>query len=129
MKKVKILPLLLYIAVLVLAFSFIWNLFASGGDGLSYAQVVELFQQEKVESFVVDGDMIHLQLNSEYAGKTSLATVLADPDGFRTEMLPLLLEQKEKGVLKDFNFIAQEGTTPFDYVLPIILAQRRLVSR
>ncbi len=122
MKKIRILPLLLYIAVLVLAFSFIWNLFASDGDGLSYAQVVELFQQEKVESFVVDGDVIQLQLNSEYAGKTRLSAVLADPNGFKTEMLPLLREQKEKGVLKDFNFIAEEKASPFDYVLPIIVA-------
>ena len=127
MKKTKILPLLVYIGVLVIAFTLIWNWFSAGGDGLSYAQVVELFQQEKVESFVVDGDVIQLQLNSEFSGKTRLSTVLADPDGFRSEMLPLLMEQKEKGVLKDFNFIAGEETSPFDYVLPIILAGLALI--
>ncbi len=127
MKKIKIFPLILYIAALVLAFSFIWNLFSIGDESLTYSQIVDMFQKEQVQSFVVDGDTIQLNLRSEYNGKTKVIGHLADPEGFRADMWELLLQQKDKGVLENFDFIPAEKISPFDYVIPIIIAGLALI--
>ena len=122
MKKTINLKPLLYIAVLVLAFSLILSIFAEKTDELKYSEVVYLFQQGHVESFVVDGDVIDLKLNTAYNGKNAYKAVLADPEGFRQDMWEILQIQTATGVLKSFDFLPQEETSPYDYILPIIIA-------
>ena len=122
MKKRKVFTIILYIAILGLAFSWMLGLFAGGNDKISYAQIVKLFRDEQVKSFVVEGDQITMQLHTPFSGKTTLTTKLADPDGFRQDMRQTLEEQQQKGVLTDYNFIAGEKLSPWDFFLPIVLA-------
>ena len=53
MKSRRIIPIIIYVAVLVLVFSWTSGLFSQKGATLSYSQVVELFCAEQVKSFVV----------------------------------------------------------------------------
>ena len=122
MKKRRIFTVVLYITVLVLAFSWMLGLFSIGDDYLTYSQVVALFRKEQVRSFEVMDKVIYLDLREAYNGKTSLQAPLADPDGFRQDMWELLQEQSEKGILESYNFIPEEGTSPYAYIFPIILA-------
>ena len=85
MKNRKLIGILIYAAVLMLVFSWILGLFDLGGNSLTYSQVVSLFQQEQVSSFVVEGDHIQLKLYEEYEGKTTYTVELSDPDGFRQD--------------------------------------------
>ena len=48
MKNRRVLTLVIYLAVLTLAFSWMTGIFGGQDDGLTYSQVVELFQQEQV---------------------------------------------------------------------------------
>ena len=127
MKKIKFLPFLIYAAVLVMAFFLIWNLFSFGGDSLTYSQIVDLFQKEQVQSFVVDGETIRMDLRTEYNGRLKVTGHLADPEGFRADMWELLLAQKESGKLEKFDFISTPETSPFEYILPIIIAGAVLI--
>ena len=68
MNKRKIITLILYVAVLVVAFSVMLGLFADGKDNLSYSQIVGLFTKEQVKNFVVEENDIYLILHSEYEG-------------------------------------------------------------
>ena len=51
--KNRVFTTLIYITVLVLAFSLILRFFGVGSDDLAYSEIVELFQNEQVKSFVV----------------------------------------------------------------------------
>ena len=122
MKTRKIASILIYVAVLVLAFSVIMQLFGAGSDGLMTSDVIRLFQEEQVRSFAVEDNIIYLELHSPYDGKNTVSAELADPEGFRSDMWELLQEQSEAGILESYHFIPKEETSPFAYVLPIILA-------
>ena len=113
---------ILYVGLLILLFSWMLGLFGGDGDTLKYSDVIAQFEQENVSSFVVDGDTITMKLHKAQDGKNELSAVLADPEGFHEEMRPLLQEQKEKGVLKDYDFKPQEDLSPYDFVFPIIIA-------
>ena len=120
-KRINLTPIL-YIAILVLVFSLVLNIFGNGKDNIPYSQIVQLFKNEQVKSFVVEENTITLRLHSGFEGKMELKTDLADPEGFRQDMWALLQEQSESGVLESYNFVPREEQSPYSYILPIILA-------
>ena len=122
LKKRKLLTLIIYAAVLILAFSWMMGAFSPREDDLVYSDVISLFRNEQVKSFVVEDNHIQMNLHTPLDGKDSLLVVIANPDGFRQEMWELIQAQSESGVLEAYNFIPAEQTGPFDYVLPIIVA-------
>ncbi len=122
MRKARILPLIIYVVVLAVAFSWMLGLFGGRGSDLAYSQIVTLFKEEKVRSFVVEDDTIYLLLREEVNGKTSVSAPLANAEAFRQEMWSLLQSQTESGVLDSYDFVPTEKTSPFSYVLPIVLA-------
>ncbi len=122
MKKRSIISLVIYVAVLVLLFSWMLGVFGSSGKGLTYSQVVGLFRDELVRSFTVEDKVIYLELHEAFNGKTEVKAELADPEGFRQDMWALLQEQSEKGVLESYDFIPEEKVSPYAYILPIVIA-------
>ncbi len=122
MKNRRWITIVIYVAILALAFSWMLGLFGGRGDNLPYSQVIALFNQEQVKSFVVDGAYIELNLHAPYNGKTNLTAKLADPEGFRQDMWDTLQAQSQSGVLESYHFIPEEGISPYDFVLPVILA-------
>ena len=127
MKKNKIISFILYVGVLVLAFTLIMSIFGPGRETLTYSQVISLFEQEQVSSFVVENNQITLKLNKAYNGKEKVTAPLADPEGFRQDMWSVLQEQTEKGVLQSYDFIPKGETSPFAYIIPIIIAGAVLI--
>ncbi len=122
MRKNRLFTIVLYVVVLVVAFSWMLGLFGGNGDDLTYSQVISLFQQEKVRSFVIKDNAIYLVLREKVDGKTSLAAPMADPDGFRQEMWETLQAQTQSGVLESYDIVPEEETSPYAYILPIVLA-------
>ena len=122
MKKKSVFSIAIYAIVLVVAFTLLLNLFTSNANIVPYSKVLEQFETENVISFEVDGNMLVMTLRNPVEGKNQLKHKLADPDGFRQEMQPLLQQQKEKGVLQSYDFLPQDTLSPFDFVIPIILA-------
>ena len=122
MKKRNFISILIYVAVLVLAFSWMLGLFNGSGEDLSYSQVVSMFRKEQVRSFVVEENKIYLVLHTEHNGKTALTAPMADPEGFREDMWELLQQQTETGVLESYDFVPADKPSPFDYIIQIVLA-------
>ena len=122
MKKRRSLGVVVYLLVMALLMS--WALgFLGGGKGdLSYSQVVELFRTEQVKTFTVQDQTIYMTLYAPVNGETEVATTLADPESFRQEMHELFLEQTDKGILLDYDFVPGSEFTPYDIVLPLIMA-------
>ena len=122
MKNRKIITVIIYVAILALAFSWILGLFGESKDAVPYSQIIALFHQEQVKSFVVEGEYIRLNLHTPYNGKTVLTTQLADPEGFRQDMWDTLQAQSQSGILESYNFVAGQKLSPWDFVFPIIIA-------
>ena len=117
MKKRRILPVIIYMAVLVLLFAWILGVFNPKDDGLSLSQVQDLIYDGKVESFVINGSTITLQLKAPVDGKDALRATLANPDAFMEQMMPALRQQ---GI--EYNQIRESGISPYDFIIPIIVA-------
>jgi len=122
LKNRRIPFLLIYAAILVLLFSWMLGIFGDANGGLTYSQVVGLFRQEQVRSFTVEGDTIYLQLHTPVNGENSVAGKVADADAFRREMWETIQTQTASGVLESYDFLAEEKLSPYDFILPIILA-------
>ena len=122
MKNRRILSVVLYLLILAVALSWLSGIFSSTGNSIPYSRVVQLFRQEQVESFLVQGDQITMVLYSPYNGKTTVSTTLGDPEGFLDEMAPLLQEQSDAGILTSYDVVAGEGWSAFELILPIIIA-------
>ena len=119
MKNRRIPFLIIYVVVLALIFSWMLGIFGNDGDGLTYSQVVAMFRQEQVRSFTVEGDTIYLQLQGS---EDILAGTVADAESFRREMWDTIQTQSESGVLESYDFVAEEKLSPYDFIVPIILA-------
>ena len=120
--KNRVFSTLIYIAVLVLAFSLILRFFGVGSNNLTYSEIVELFQNEQVKSFVVEDNTISLELHSEYKGEREILSPLADPEGFRQSMWELIQKQADAGILESYDFVPDKAVGPYDYILPIIIS-------
>ncbi len=122
MKHNRLFPLLVYMIVLFLILG--W---ASGGLGmgqtpLSLSQIVELFQQEQVAFFTIQGDLIELELHQKYDGEDTIVCSLGDSDYFLAQIQPLMEQQLASGVLQGYDLLPEEKTTPMDYVIPLLIA-------
>ncbi len=121
MKKRSILSVVLYIVGLVLLFTWVTSIFGSNTDDLSYSQIVNLFRQEQVKSFIVEEQTITLELHRPYDGETKLRCRLADAESFRVEMQETFEEQSQKGILESYDFVPESGASPYDIVLPLLI--------
>ena len=122
MKKTKVIPLVIYVVALVLLFSWLLGLFGGNGNDYPYSQVVQLFKDEQVKSFIVEDNEIRLDLHKALNGKLRITTQLADPEGFQRDMWDLIQSQCDAGILESYDFVPQHQTSPFDYILPIAIA-------
>ena len=64
MKKRNSWSIILYLAILALVCWLLISLFTGVGNEVAYSEVVNLFQKEQVESFVVSDGVMHLRLKA-----------------------------------------------------------------
>ena len=122
MKKTINLTPILYIVMLVVIFSIVMGYFVNQTDELPESQLVQLFENKQVKSFVMDEDIIELKLHKAYNRKTELKVEVPDPDAFREEMYPLWRAQLADGTLVSYQIIPLQeasgsGTSTFNSVL------------
>ena len=121
MKKARFIPLVLYIVLLIAAFSWVGDLFDDNLNQIPYSRVVELFRTEQVRAFEVQENVITMELHAPFNGETTVSAYLASPESFQQEMSQLLSEQMASGVLDYYHYVPEEGFSPFDLVLPLLL--------
>ncbi len=121
MKNRRIIPTILYLVLLVAVFAWVSGLFTQSQDQIPYSEVLKLFQNQQVKSFVVDDDVITMNLYEPYAGQTTVTATLADTNRFRTEMDDLFVEQYNSGVLESFHFRAGKSVSTYDLILPLLI--------
>ena len=112
----------IYLLVLLAVFSWALNAFGQKTNTIPYSQLVELFQNEQVSQFLVEGNSITLVLRTPINGKNTITSGLADPEGFRSQMQSLFDQQTKSGVLTTYDFVADKTYTPYDFILPLLVA-------
>ena len=122
MKKVRPISLILYLAILVLAFYWMIGMFSGNGEDLTHSQVLDLFKQNQVKSFVLDDNELYLELHAPYNGKTEMMVVLGNPELFIQEEREIRQELGDAYLVQQRQYVEAEGLSPYDFVLPVILA-------
>ena len=91
-----------YLAMLLLLIAAYCAFFMKGSaPSVSYARVEELFRSEQVESFFVKNDTeLYLTLRDGAVVSNRLGSV----EAFRREMGDLIQDQKERGILVDYDY-------------------------
>lgn len=121
MKNRRIIPMIVYLVLLIAVFSWASGLFTQSQDQIPYSDVLKLFQNQQVRSFVVDDNVITMDLYEPYAGQTTVTATLADTDRFRSELDDLFVEQANSGVLESFHFRAGKSPSAYDLILPLLI--------
>ena len=112
----------IYLLVLLAVFSWALNALGPKTNTIPYSQLVELFQNEQVSQFWVEGNSITLVLRTPINGKNTITSGLADPEGFRSQMQSLFDRQTKSGVLTAYDFVPDKTYTPYDFILPLLVA-------
>ena len=121
MKNRRIIPIIVYLVLLIAVFSWTGGLFTQSQDQVPYSEVLGLFQNQQVKSFVVDDNVITMNLYEPYAGESTVTATLADTDRFREEMDDLFLEQYNSGVLEYYHFRPEKAASAYDLILPLLI--------
>ncbi len=121
MKKTKAFSLIIYVVLLALLFCWLFGMFDTGSDALTYSQILEQFRQENVKSFEVQGNIIELELHNSLNGRTKVTGQIADVDAFRTEMGELLHSQSEADILQSYHFVPESRPDAFSLIIPLLI--------
>ena len=108
--------------VLMIVLSMVTSFVRLRGSELTHTQIVALFEEEKVKSFIIQGNQIELEFHGTYNGKEKLLCDLGDPELFLEQTEELRAEQLQSGVLEKYDFLPEAETRPMDYVAPLLLA-------
>ena len=102
-ERVSSLGVVLLLAIMALAAS--WLLQDSkNASQVDYAQARQLFVQEKVERFTIRGSTLTLELREAVDGSKTVVHELYDFQLFQDDLMPLVLEQYDKGIIRDYDF-------------------------
>ena len=122
MKNRRISPFFIYIIAMFLIMSWVSGLFGDGTDDLAYSEVIGLFRDAQVKSFEVQDDILAMELHAPYNGKSSLTVSIGNTDQFHEELNSLFVQQHKDGILEKYHFHPDTETSPYDFVLPIVIA-------
>ena len=110
--------LLFLVLVIFLCLSWIWQM-NSDTPQLDYAQVRQLFQQEKVEELTVsERHVLTLKLKDS---TDKVRYQLYSFELFYEDLDPLIQEQYAKGIIKHYDYPPKESTNWLEVLLPWLL--------
>ena len=110
----------LYLAVFC-AFLIGYTLFSAPPvDEPSYAEVVALFEQEKVKTFVISDTTLTLTLHGENTEKVQKD--LYDFDLFYDDLHELVEQQAAAGIIEDYDYGADHSPNYLAMILPYVVA-------
>ena len=118
----KTLQTILLVAVLALVLVVLSSsLLTQNGSRLAYSDVLDLFENERVESFVLQGDTLTLTLYGSGAEQAGTATAkIGDIETFHKDLDETIAAQSAAGVLKSYNYLPASNSI-WKTALPYLL--------
>lgn len=123
MKSAKTTNALTFIFLAVIMFlcaAYLWRS-SSAPEPMEYSEVVQLFRQEKVESFTVSETTLTMKLRAAVHGSKTAIYELYDFDLFYDDLNDLVQRQAEKGVITSYEYHADHSTNWLTLLLPYVL--------
>ena len=114
------LSLIFLLLVLVVGFAYLWNV-NDQPEPLVYSQVVQLFEQEKVESFRIEDTTLTMHLREKVNGSDTAVVELYDFDLFYDDLNDLVQDQYARGVLTSYQYYADHSTPWLELLLPYLI--------
>ena len=71
---------------------------------LQYSDVLDLFRNEQVESFVLDGSTLRVQLREPVEGALAATAEIGDADVFHADLDALIASQYDAGILTGYDY-------------------------
>jgi cell division protease FtsH len=113
---------ILYALVLVLVFAAVSRLAKfPQSETVPYSQVVKLFEDEQVKSFVIKDDVITLQLHRPYHDQTQVRAELVDLTVFYNDLNELVRDQSERGIIESYSYPPNTRPSVLAQMLPYLI--------
>ena len=112
----------LLIGVIILAVIFYLTTPAEQKE-YTYSEIEELFRQEQVKSFCLEGDELTLNLYSpDSDGNTTIKKTLSNPTWFREDLGDLIEQQTASGVLTEYDYVKGWTAPWWMSILPYLIS-------
>jgi len=102
-KPTSFLVLLVVLAVALLLVSSL--LTPNTTQSLQYSDVLDLFRNEKVTSFTLEGSSLTMQVRGDGDTTSTVTAKIGDTEQFRADLDDLIAEQYAAGTLKGYNYL------------------------
>ena len=102
-KPTSFLVLLVVLAVALLLVSSL--LTQNSTHTLQYSDVLDLFRNEKVASFTLEGSSLTMQVRGDGDATSTTTAKIGDTEQFRADLDDLIAEQYAAGTLKSYNYL------------------------
>ena len=102
-KPTSFLVLLVVLAVTLLLVSSL--LTPNNAQTLQYSDVLDLFRNEKVASFTLEGSLLTMKVRGENNETTTMTAKIGDTEQFREDLDALIAEQYAAGTLESYNYL------------------------
>ena len=102
-KPTSFLVLLVVLAVALLLVSSL--LTPNSTQTLQYSDVLDLFRNEKVASFTLEGSSLTMQVRGDGDTTSTTTAKIGDTEQFRADLDDLIAEQYAAGTLKSYNYL------------------------
>ena len=121
-KQPKYAILILYGLVLVLVFAAVSRLAKfPQAETVPYSQIVKLFEDEQVKSFVIKDDVITVELHRPYNDQTQVRAELVDLTVFYNDLNDLVRDQAERGIIESYNYPPYSQPSLLAQMLPYLI--------
>ena len=121
-QKNTLLPSLLFLVVVAALVLVVGRLSSAPAKQLSYSEVLDLFETEQVESFVLEGSTLTLTLRDADANTSSPYAKIGDTETFHKDLDALIAEQSAGGVLTSYDYLPEPPAPWYRAALPYVLA-------
>ena len=102
-KPTSFLVLLVVLAVALLLVSSLLK--PNSTQTLQYSDVLDLFRNEKVASFTLEGSSLTMQVRGDGDATSTTTAKIGDTEQFRADLDDLIAEQYAAGTLKSYNYL------------------------
>ena len=93
----------------------------TGTVSVQYSTVLQMFRDEQVESFTLQGGTLTLTLRGDDGETKTVTTTVGDTETFHRDLDDLIADQYARGVLTSYNYPQAPGAPWYKTVLPYVL--------
>ncbi len=114
--------MILYIVILLAMLFCIYKLFdTSKAVEMTYSDIVDQFKTENVESFAFDNGEIYMKLREPFQEQTEIRQRLMDFSVFYTDLNELIQQQKDAGIIEQYDYLPTSGNAWLISFLPTLI--------